>query len=101
MTRLFVALKIPDEIKKKIFELRNEILPEWGKYNWEKEDKIHLTLKFIGEVDDNKIGQISQSLNFIGNYCNIFSCSLYCANLPSTNYLSSNLNKRLNKLDLN
>ena len=75
MTRLFVALKIPDEIKKKIFELRNEILPEWGKYKWEKEDKIHLTLKFIGEVDDNKVGQISQSLNFIGNYFK-FDCRL-------------------------
>ncbi len=75
MTRLFVALKIPNEIKKKIFELRNEILPEWGKYKWEKEDKIHLTLKFIGEVDDNKVGQISQSLNFIENYFK-FDCRL-------------------------
>lgn len=75
MTRLFVALKIPDEIKKKIFELRNEILPDWGKYKWEKEDKIHLTLKFIGEVDDNKVRQISESLNFIENYFK-FECRL-------------------------
>ncbi|MFZ0454704.1 MAG: RNA 2',3'-cyclic phosphodiesterase [Ignavibacteriaceae bacterium] len=75
MTRLFVALKIPDEIKKKIFELRNEILPGWGKYKWEKEDKIHLTLKFIGEVDESKAGQISQSLNFIENYFK-FDCRL-------------------------
>ena len=75
MTRLFVALKIPYEIKKKIFELRNEILPDWGKYKWEKEEKIHLTLKFIGEVDDNKVGQISQSLNFIENYFK-FDCRL-------------------------
>jgi 2'-5' RNA ligase len=75
MTRLFVALKIPDEIKNKIFELRNEILPDWGKYKWEKENKIHLTLKFIGEVDDTKVGQISQSLNFIENYFK-FECKL-------------------------
>lgn len=75
MTRLFVALKIPDEIIKKIFELRNEILPDWGKYKWEKENKIHLTLKFIGEVDDNKVGQISQSLSFIENYFK-FDCKL-------------------------
>jgi RNA 2',3'-cyclic 3'-phosphodiesterase len=71
MTRIFVGLKIPYEIKKKIFILRNEILSDWGKYKWEKEDKIHLTLKFIGEVDDIKVGQISQSLNFIGNYSKI------------------------------
>ena len=75
MTRLFVALKIPDEIKKKIFEIRNEILPDWGKYKWEKEVKIHLTLKFIGEVNENKVGQISQSLNFIENYFK-FDCTL-------------------------
>ncbi len=75
MIRLFIALIIPDEIKKKIFELRNEILPDWGKYKWEKEDKIHLTLKFIGEVDDFKVGQISHSLNFIENYFK-FDCRL-------------------------
>ncbi len=75
MTRLFIALKIPYEIKKKIFELRNELLPDWGKYKWEKEDKIHLTLKFIGEVDEKKVRQISQSLNFIENYFK-FDCTI-------------------------
>jgi 2'-5' RNA ligase len=75
MTRLFVALKIPYEIKKKIFELRNEILPDWGNYKWENQDKIHLTLKFIGEVEDNKVGQISKSLDFIENYFK-FDCRL-------------------------
>jgi RNA 2',3'-cyclic 3'-phosphodiesterase len=68
MIRLFAALKIPDEIKKKIFEIRNEILPDWGKYKWEKEDKIHLTLKFIGEVGDKKVPAISNSLNLIEKY---------------------------------
>jgi 2'-5' RNA ligase len=68
MTRLFVALIVPKEIKKKITEFRKEILSDWGKYKWEKEEKIHLTLKFIGEVDDIKVEKISQSLNFIENY---------------------------------
>ena len=75
MTRIFVALKIPGDIKKKIFELRDEILPDWGKYKWEKEEKIHLTLKFIGEVDDDKVRYISESLNFIENYYK-FECKL-------------------------
>jgi 2'-5' RNA ligase len=76
MTRLFVALIIPEEIKKKITEFRKEILPDWGKYKWEKEEKIHLTLKFIGEVNDIKVEQISQSLNFIENYSK-FECRFF------------------------
>ena len=72
MTRLFIALIIPDEVKKKIFEIRNEIIPDWGKYKWEREEKIHLTLKFIGEIDDDKVDEISGSLNFILNYSKFY-----------------------------
>ena len=75
MTRLFIALIIPGEIKKKITEIRKEILPEGDKHKWEREEKIHLTLKFIGEVEDTKVEKISQSLNFIENYFK-FECRL-------------------------
>jgi len=75
MIRLFVALKIPDEVKKRIIEIRNEILPGWGRYKWEREEKLHLTLKFIGEVDDSRVEEISDSLNFIESYSG-FHCKL-------------------------
>lgn len=67
MIRLFVALKIPNSVIKQITEIRKKINSE-EKYNWEKEEKIHLTLKFIGNVQDDKLNPISEELKFIENY---------------------------------
>lgn len=68
MSRLFIALEIPDEIRKKISELREEAAPVSLNHKWEPPEKIHLTLKFIGEVDDNLTDPISDSLNFLEQY---------------------------------
>jgi 2'-5' RNA ligase len=50
MIRLFVALEIPGEIREYIFEQLKKSLPEFDRFKWEKKEKIHLTLKFIGNV---------------------------------------------------
>jgi len=68
MIRLFIALKIPDEIKKEIIRLRNSIIPDHTNYKWEVDEKIHLTLKFIGNVEDKLLNPIISSLNFIEDY---------------------------------
>lgn len=75
MIRLFVALLIPDDIKKTIFEHREKAFP--GTYNqkWEPADKIHVTLKFIGEVSDELIDPIAGTLDFIKDYKS-FDCEL-------------------------
>ena len=75
MIRLFVALKIPDEIREEIINLRNKVFPDADKYKWEPKHKIHLTLKFIGGVDESLVDKISGSLDFIQNY-NKISCKL-------------------------
>jgi RNA 2',3'-cyclic 3'-phosphodiesterase len=68
MIRLFVALHIPSEIRKRIFRLIEEIIPDYRDYKWEKFDKIHLTLKFIGSTDENLLDEIKKKLSFIENY---------------------------------
>ncbi len=75
MTRLFIALLIPDEIKKLIFDLRDEAYPEARKLNWEQPDKIHITLKFIGETQNHLTGVIADSLDFINDFKS-FECEL-------------------------
>ena len=73
MTRLFVALNIPDEIKKKIVELRRDLVNQipgnqYEKLRWEPEEKLHLTLKFIGEVEDSIVNKIVDAVDFIKEY---------------------------------
>ena len=49
--RLFIAIDIPEQVKKQIEDIKEQIKID-GKANFMKTDDIHLTLKFLGEADD-------------------------------------------------
>lgn len=77
MIRLFIALKIPADIKKEIIDRRDQITGAGletvqtktnAPLKWEPEEKLHLTLKFIGEVKEEILDDIIDSLSFIHNY---------------------------------
>jgi len=68
MIRLFVALKIPENIKEQLLNICNGLVPDASLYSWVTADKIHLTLKFIGEVEENLVPPISTELDFVKNY---------------------------------
>ena len=76
MTRLFVALNIPEEVKKEIVKIRREVYPDDNILRWERDEKLHLTLKFIGHVKEELVHPIADSLNFIQEYKK-FNCSFY------------------------
>ena len=50
--RLFLALDLPEPTIEYITKLRNEIYNSSEKVKWESEDKLHLTIKFLGDVGD-------------------------------------------------
>ncbi|WP_290664849.1 RNA 2',3'-cyclic phosphodiesterase [Ignavibacterium sp.] len=66
-SRIFVALNIPDEAKDTLFDVVYKLHPEKN-LKWEKKDKIHLTLKFVGEIDDNFLPGIINDLEFLQEY---------------------------------
>jgi len=116
MIRLFIALKIPEDVKNKIFELCSKATLELYDQKWEAKEKIHLTLKFIGDIKDELLTRIIDEINFVKNYSS-FNCKiskfgfffrdndakiLWC-NLEtdeSINDLIGELNKRLNKFNI-
>jgi len=51
--RLFIALEIPDDIKKELSGLMS-IPDDIAKVKWVEEKNIHLTLKFLGDVEEDK-----------------------------------------------
>jgi len=60
MKRCFIAINIPKNIKNKIYEIQNQ-LPEFiGKKT--KLENLHLTLKFLGEINEDKIEKIKEKL---------------------------------------
>ncbi len=68
MIRLFIALNIPEDIRDRINSLRKEAEDKHDKLKWEPKEKLHLTLKFIGEVKKELVGEIAEELEFICNY---------------------------------
>jgi 2'-5' RNA ligase len=61
--RTFIAIDFPEEIREKILKIQN-LLPEFKGKKTEFEN-LHLTLKFLGEVDEEKIKEIKEKLKKI------------------------------------
>ena len=61
--RLFIAIELPAEVKKHLEQLQKKIDGHFAQLLLAKE--IHLTLKFLGEVNEQKIPEIKQKLDKI------------------------------------
>lgn len=60
--RTFIAIEIPGEIQEKIGELQNRLKGIGGKISWTKPANIHLTLKFLGDTDEEVVDEIAAEL---------------------------------------
>ncbi len=63
MHRLFVAIDLPDEVKRELARFRREEIPG---ARWVPVEQLHLTLRFIGEVDESTLQAIRQALGAVG-----------------------------------
>ncbi len=63
MKRCFISIEIPEKIKEDMKKIQNQ-LPEFkGKKT--KIGNLHLTLKFLGEINDEKIERVKEKLEEI------------------------------------
>jgi 2'-5' RNA ligase len=62
MIRLFVAIPLPDELRRRAAALCRGIAAA----KWVDPDNMHLTLRFIGEVDEPQGGDIVDALDTVG-----------------------------------
>lgn len=60
--RLFVAIPVPEEIKQYAYAIRNELEFLNPDIKWVEYQNYHLTLKFLGEVEDYKIDRVQKCL---------------------------------------
>jgi len=63
--RLFIALIFNNEIIDKIVELRKRTYSDDNVTKWVHKDNLHLTLKYLGEVDEEVITKIEEKINSI------------------------------------
>lgn len=66
MNRLFIALKLPEMVVEDIVKMRDSLSPDpAGTHKWEDKNKLHLTLKFLGDTDDEKTGKVIEIMGKI------------------------------------
>lgn len=75
MIRTFVALEIPEEVKHNLFDLRKKIIKNDFNLKWEPKEKIHITLKFIGDIKEELILNVISDLKFLESF-NKIKCEI-------------------------
>ena len=65
--RLFVALEIPEETRETLRELMRRLQRKFKAARWVRPESMHLTLKFIGHVEVEKLPPIRRVLAGVRN----------------------------------
>jgi len=60
--RLFVALDLPEDVRRALGDLMARLKPECRGARWVRPEGMHLTLKFIGEAAPEKLDSIRRAL---------------------------------------
>jgi RNA 2',3'-cyclic 3'-phosphodiesterase len=60
--RLFLAINFPFQFKRQLAEMQKGLKPGIGNIKWVEEENFHITLKFLGEVPVNALGEIVDAI---------------------------------------
>jgi 2'-5' RNA ligase len=63
--RSFLAFELPVEIREQIKVISKELKKTALPVRWVKVDNIHLTILFLGSVDEDTIGDIEEKVNVV------------------------------------
>ncbi|HRR55003.1 MAG TPA: RNA 2',3'-cyclic phosphodiesterase, partial [Candidatus Methanomethylicus sp.] len=63
--RAFLALEVSREVKRKIMELQNEIAGSGADVKLVGEENMHVTLKFLGDIDETTVGKVANAMGAV------------------------------------
>ena len=62
MIRAFVAIRIAPDVKQGISAAQAELEKQLKGIRWVKQDSLHLTLKFLGEIAEERVAAVGEAL---------------------------------------
>ena len=77
MIRVFLAVELSSDVRKKLSELQQQLRKTLPPINWVRPESIHLTLKFLGYVEPSIISQLLSVLKPIGKKQHVFSIDVH------------------------
>jgi len=75
--RAFIALELSEEIREELSRLQNELKKTDADVKWGDPENIHLTIKFLGNIDEAQIGAVTEALDKIASRTGQFKMSLF------------------------
>ena len=73
--RLFIAIEVSEEIKAELKKVVDKLKEVDADVKWVRKEGLHITLKFLGEVDENGMDKIVNILEQISGEKNPFTVS--------------------------
>jgi RNA 2',3'-cyclic 3'-phosphodiesterase len=71
--RLFIAFDTPPEVKSRAIEIQNQLRRAQADVSWERQEKLHCTIKFLGDTPSELTPAIADTLLHIGRMSAPFS----------------------------
>lgn len=72
LKRLFIAINLPLELKRKLNSVKKEIsdsfdeqITQAGLLKWVETENLHITLLFIGQAGDNAVPKLAEAINSV------------------------------------
>jgi 2'-5' RNA ligase len=63
--RCFVAIEIPEAVQEQLLQVQNALRKHIQRASWVKPGNIHLTLKFLGDVNPDDIGGVGEAIKSV------------------------------------
>jgi 2'-5' RNA ligase len=67
--RAFVAIPAPESVKEQADQIRARLSRTNPDVKWVEYSNYHLTLKFLGDIDERQLSKIRERLRQAGEYC--------------------------------
>ena len=74
--RTFIAVSLSGEIRDCLSRLQDILKTSNADVKWVKKDNIHLTLKFLGEIENKKIDEIIKAIDSLSNSISAFQLEI-------------------------
>lgn len=62
--RAFIAVEISEEVRTEVARLQEKLQTAGADVKWVEPENLHLTLKFLGEIEEGRVPALTEALNF-------------------------------------